>query len=209
MFPEDAGDVPARSRSKPQRCREVGVDRGRRRAGAYGLSRLKWNGWLYAGAGALLLRRGVTAHCDVYDGSASTPPGRRQRHPRGARREPRGVNVVESVTIDRPIEELYRFWRNLENLPRFMRHLESVEQRDRHALALAREGTGGHARGVECRDHQRSPEQGDRVALARRLRRRQRRLGQFRRRRRPRDARARAAPGTARRAARWARRWRG
>src|SRR4029453_12018489 len=36
-------------------------------------------------------------------------------------------NVEESVVINRPVEELYRFWRNLENLPRFMRHLESVE----------------------------------------------------------------------------------
>jgi uncharacterized membrane protein len=32
------------------------------------------------------------------------------------------------VTINKPIEELYRFWRNLENLPRFMRHLDSVER---------------------------------------------------------------------------------
>ena len=39
-----------------------------------------------------------------------------------------GVNVEESVTINRPVDELYRFWRDLENLPRFMRHLESVER---------------------------------------------------------------------------------
>jgi uncharacterized membrane protein len=38
------------------------------------------------------------------------------------------VIVDESVTINQPIEILYRFWRNLENLPRFMRHLESVER---------------------------------------------------------------------------------
>jgi uncharacterized membrane protein len=38
------------------------------------------------------------------------------------------VHVDESVTINQPIEILYRFWRNLENLPRFMRHLESVER---------------------------------------------------------------------------------
>ena len=34
--------------------------------------------------------------------------------------------VGQSVTIDRPREELYRFWRELSNLPRFMEHLESV-----------------------------------------------------------------------------------
>jgi len=31
------------------------------------------------------------------------------------------------MTILRPPEELYRFWRNFENLPRFMRYLESVQ----------------------------------------------------------------------------------
>jgi uncharacterized membrane protein len=38
----------------------------------------------------------------------------------------RGVKVEESVTINRPVLEVYRFWRNFENLPRFMDHLESV-----------------------------------------------------------------------------------
>lgn len=37
------------------------------------------------------------------------------------------IRVRESVTILRPIDEVYAFWRDFENLPRFMRHLESVE----------------------------------------------------------------------------------
>ena len=37
-----------------------------------------------------------------------------------------GIKVEESVTIHRPVLEVYRFWRNFENLPRFMDHLESV-----------------------------------------------------------------------------------
>jgi uncharacterized membrane protein len=37
-----------------------------------------------------------------------------------------GIKVEESVTINRPVLEVYRFWRNFENLPRFMDHLESV-----------------------------------------------------------------------------------
>jgi uncharacterized membrane protein len=36
------------------------------------------------------------------------------------------VHVTESITIDRPAEELYRFWHGFERLPRFMNHLESV-----------------------------------------------------------------------------------
>jgi len=37
-----------------------------------------------------------------------------------------GTKVEESVTINRPVLEVYRFWRNFENLPRFMDHLEAV-----------------------------------------------------------------------------------
>lgn len=41
-------------------------------------------------------------------------------------REDKGVEVVKSIIIDRPVSEVYSFWRNFENLPRFMNHLESV-----------------------------------------------------------------------------------
>src|SRR5205823_3058092 len=33
----------------------------------------------------------------------------------------------KGLTINRPAEELYRFWRDLENLPRFMENLEAVQ----------------------------------------------------------------------------------
>jgi uncharacterized membrane protein len=36
------------------------------------------------------------------------------------------VRVEKVIAIDRPPEELYRFWRQFDNLPRFMRNLESV-----------------------------------------------------------------------------------
>jgi uncharacterized membrane protein len=41
-----------------------------------------------------------------------------------------GIKVKSSVTIGRPIGEVYGFWRNFQNLPRFMSHLESVEMLD-------------------------------------------------------------------------------
>lgn len=51
---------------------------------------------------------------------------RRARNgPAGARRG--HIRVEEVATINRSIEEVYRFWRNFENLPRFMRHLDCVE----------------------------------------------------------------------------------
>jgi uncharacterized membrane protein len=37
------------------------------------------------------------------------------------------MNVTKAITIKRPPEELYQFWRNFQNLPRFMNHLESVQ----------------------------------------------------------------------------------
>jgi len=40
----------------------------------------------------------------------------------------RGVRVEQVTTINRPIDEVFAFWKNFENFPRFMRHLQSVEQ---------------------------------------------------------------------------------
>ena len=36
------------------------------------------------------------------------------------------LRIRKSVTVNRPVEEVYAFWRNFENLPRFMKHLDSV-----------------------------------------------------------------------------------
>ena len=38
-----------------------------------------------------------------------------------------GLRVKKSITVNRPVEEVYGFWRNFENLPRFMKHLDSVQ----------------------------------------------------------------------------------
>jgi uncharacterized membrane protein len=40
----------------------------------------------------------------------------------------RGLHVRESVRVERPPAEVYRFWRRFENLPRFMMNLESVTE---------------------------------------------------------------------------------
>jgi uncharacterized membrane protein len=127
VFPEDARDAAARSGrniSDVEKWLSIAAGTG---LALYGLSRLKRNGWLFASLGGMLLRRGVTQHCDVYEAlGMNTLAG--PDDTRAALAGPRGVNVLESVTINRSIEELYRFWRNLENLPQFMRHLESVNK---------------------------------------------------------------------------------
>lgn len=37
------------------------------------------------------------------------------------------IKVEKTVTINKPVAELYRFWHDFENLPTFMRHLKSVK----------------------------------------------------------------------------------
>jgi uncharacterized membrane protein len=41
--------------------------------------------------------------------------------------EARAIEVNKTLTIRRPVQEVYAFWRDFQNLPRFMNHLESVE----------------------------------------------------------------------------------
>jgi uncharacterized membrane protein len=42
----------------------------------------------------------------------------------------KGSRADRAITIGRPVEEVYGFWRKLDNLPRFMRHLDSVTVKD-------------------------------------------------------------------------------
>lgn len=60
-----------------------------------------------------------------------TLTGRELRRETGNGAARRGaIEVRRAVTIDRPREEVYAFWRNFENLPRFMEHLVSVQVLD-------------------------------------------------------------------------------
>lgn len=70
----------------------------------YGITRKSVGGAALAAVGGLL----------VYHGATET-------------RSPSTVQVERSMTILKPIGEVYRFWRNFENLPRFMSHLQSVK----------------------------------------------------------------------------------
>ena len=79
-----------------------------------------------AAIGAALLYRGTTGHCAIYESlgvntSDTSALGRRKV------RTGRAIKVKRSIRVDRPAEDLFRFWRNFENLPRIMTHLESVQ----------------------------------------------------------------------------------
>jgi len=125
----------ARSRSnhKPARTVNVGTTErllsllGGGVLAAYGLSRGKASGLLLAGVGAALAYRGTTGHCDVYQALRLSSADSTDQGTVPARH---AVHVEESITILRPREELFAFWRRFENLPRIMPHLISVKELD-------------------------------------------------------------------------------
>ncbi|MEH2451622.1 SRPBCC family protein [Nostoc sp.] len=50
------------------------------------------------------------------------------------------IKIEKTVTINKPADELYRYWHNFENLPTFMKHLKSVrvdDQKRSHWVANA------------------------------------------------------------------------
>jgi uncharacterized membrane protein len=118
--------------------------------------------WLALGAGALLLlagasRRSAVGACVaassaplIYRGFTGRWPAVLEDYvPSGdtkvALSGNRGVHVRESIRLELPIAEVYRFWRRLEHLPRFMSHLDRVtETSNRQSHWIAR-GPGGLA----------------------------------------------------------------
>ena len=92
---------------------------------AYGLKRPSWQGVLLTLGGGSLLHRATSGRCMMYN-AIGVNTAERGRSRVASVGHGQGVKVEKSVTINKPPEELYRFWRNFENLPRFMNHLESV-----------------------------------------------------------------------------------
>lgn len=54
--------------------------------------------------------------------------GKHRDRPREALAGGRGVHVRESVRVERPLAEVYGYWRRLEHLPQFMPHLTRVTE---------------------------------------------------------------------------------
>ena len=107
---------------------------------ALALRRKRLRGLLFP-LGGSLLSRAVTGRCAVNRalGRNTAKGGRVSPVARGE-----GIRVERTITVNRPREEVYHFWRQLENLPRFMDHLESVTVLDEdrsHWVAKAPAGT--------------------------------------------------------------------
>ena len=109
---------------------------------AYGIQKKSWPGFGLAALGGVLVYRGATGYCDLYQtlgiNTARKRTGRNVSVPYET-----GVRVDESIVIAKRPEEVYQFWRNLENLPRFMQHLESVQEIDnKHSHWVAKAPAG-------------------------------------------------------------------
>ncbi len=70
----------------------------------YGVTRKSLGGAALAAVGGLLVYHGATE-----------------------KQNPTRIRVERTMTVLKPVNEVYRFWRNFENLPRFMSHLKSVK----------------------------------------------------------------------------------
>jgi uncharacterized membrane protein len=96
---------------------------------AFGIARKNWTGLGLAALGGGLLWRGATGHCEVYH-AIGVNTAKNDKEPGTGRRVSvpyeLGIRVDESIRINKPAGELYRYWRQLENLPKIMDHLESV-----------------------------------------------------------------------------------
>jgi len=88
---------------------------------AFGLSRRSVPGVCLAVAAAPLAYKGLTGKWPV------SSPRDANDVTGAALGGSRGIHVRESIRLEVPLEQVYRFWHRLENLPRFMAHLERVE----------------------------------------------------------------------------------
>jgi len=88
-----------------------------------GASRRSPAGALLAASSAPLLYRGVAGRWPTLGNGVSE-----RDTTKTALGGARGVHVRESIRLEVPLADVYRFWRRLENLPRFMKHLDRVTE---------------------------------------------------------------------------------
>ncbi|BAY16803.1 cyclase/dehydrase [Anabaenopsis circularis NIES-21] len=82
-----------------------------------GLSQRSLRGVLTALAGGGLIYQGITKHSTIQQAQEAIGMNK-------------PIKVEKTVTINKPADELYRFWHNFEQLPTFMKHLQSVKVYD-------------------------------------------------------------------------------
>jgi uncharacterized membrane protein len=103
-----------------------------------GVSRRSPVGVCLALSSAPLLYRGVTGRWP-YAGSGDEQPNSMKSALSGDR----GVHVRESIRLEVPLADVYRFWRRLDNLPQFMTHLDRVTEAENGTSHWVASGPAG------------------------------------------------------------------
>ncbi|CAD0008499.1 SRPBCC family protein [Flavobacterium chungangense] len=84
------------------------------------------------GSGSTMLLRGLSGYCPIYDAVDHLKNDKASN-----------VNIRINSIINKPISEVYSFWRDFENLPKFMSHLESVRPLSYTTSKWTAKGPGG------------------------------------------------------------------
>lgn len=84
-------------------------------------------GLLMSLVGGSLIYRGFTGHCHGYQALGINTADHNDATAVPAQH---GFKAERTITVNKPADELYRYWRNLENLPHIMEHLVSVTAKD-------------------------------------------------------------------------------
>ena len=104
--------------------------------------------WVYAVFGGALVLRAVTGRTRLHNGTEPLPTEGRDevgwRFPGFRGGAGRGIRVERTFYVHRPIDEVYRVWRNFENLPHFLAHLERVEVTTPRKSRWVAKMPGGH-----------------------------------------------------------------
>ena len=82
------------------------------------------SGYAMTAAGLYLIFRGATGHCPAYSALGVNPAIEAEETSK--KLGDVGIKVTHAVSIQKPIGELYAYWRDFTNLPHIMDHLNSV-----------------------------------------------------------------------------------
>jgi len=90
---------------------------------AFAATRRRGTAMAVAAAGAGLIARGVTGRSALYRAAHIDT---RDNDTRRMLADDGGIHVQHAVLINRPLRDVFAYWRDLRNLPRFMSHLLEV-----------------------------------------------------------------------------------
>jgi len=96
---------------------------------SYGVKKRSQGGIVLAILGGDLIYRGTTGYSPLYRALGIAPLEKSLGESVSVPYR-QGIRVDKFITIDKPREEVYGFWRNLETLPRFMQHVHSLTALD-------------------------------------------------------------------------------